>query len=75
MIRIWFLVSTFSPKDLCYLFSIFYKDRLAEIQRLLNISKNKKTAAAMLLSSEAAFTPFDVSEVSFGVIGPYCLAR
>ena len=57
-------------------FHVFvFQKRFAEIQRLLQIGRDRKMMAAALLSPDAMHKPFNVSELSFNVIGPYCITR
>ncbi|XP_067681364.1 nephrocystin-1-like isoform X3 [Haliotis asinina] len=49
--------------------------RHVEIDKFRRQKLERKSAMAALLSSDIVFTPFNLQEVSFNVIGPHCLPR
>ncbi|XP_062576420.1 nephrocystin-1-like isoform X2 [Saccostrea cucullata] len=50
------------------------EERLEEINHFLTKKTERKGILALLLSSEIEFSPLDIKEVAFDVIGPHCLA-
>ena len=51
------------------------QERRTEIERIVKMIKEKHEGVAALLSADTMHKPFDLAELSFGVIGPYCQVR
>ena len=53
--------------------TIFVQERQELIARFKKGRLDRKGTVGLLLSSDMDFTPFDMTEVAFDVIGPHCL--
>jgi hypothetical protein len=63
-------VATYLIMSVC-----IFQVRQLEIQKLLRISRDKQTILASLLSPDITYKPFNVSELSFDVISPFCTVK
>ncbi|XP_013420887.2 nephrocystin-1-like [Lingula anatina] len=51
------------------------QNRAAELTKIAQMNKEKNSALAALLSPDVAHLPFDMKELSFDVLGPFCLVK
>ena len=50
-----------------------FQKRSAEIQNFRQQKLARRGILALLLSTDMSYKPFEMKEVSYSVIGPYCL--
>ena len=65
----------FTTTIICIYVCDVTQERRAEIERLVKMTKEKHEGMASLLSPDTTHKPFDLTELSFTVIGPYCQVK
>jgi hypothetical protein len=49
--------------------------RDSEVEKFRSLRNQHKSALALFLSDSIQFQPFQMEEVTFNIIGPYCLPK